>query len=50
MTPEERERANWLMLRIQEEKDHKKFNELVEELTKLIAQKERRFPPDKPKP
>jgi hypothetical protein len=49
MTPEERERANWLMLRIQQEKDHKTFTKLVEELTKLIAQKEHRFHPDKPK-
>ena len=46
MTPEERERMNWLVLRIQQEKDHKIFTKLVEELQKLIDQKERRFPPD----
>jgi hypothetical protein len=48
MTPEERERMNWLVMRIQQEKDHQTFTKLVEELTKLIAQKERRFPPEKP--
>jgi hypothetical protein len=36
-------------MRIQQEKDHQAFPELVEELTKLIAQKERRFPPEKPR-
>ena len=49
MTPEERERMNWIVLRIQEEKDHEKFSKLVAELEKLIAQKEKRFPPDSPK-
>jgi hypothetical protein len=44
MTPEERERMNWLVLRIQEEKDHAKFTKLVEELNMLVAQKEGRFP------
>lgn len=48
MTPEERERMNWLILRIQQEKDQDKFTKLVEELDKLIQQKESRFPP-KPK-
>ena len=38
---------NWLVLRIQEEKDREKFTKLVEELNKLIEQKERRFPPEK---
>jgi hypothetical protein len=46
MTPEERERMNWLVLRIQQEKDHDKFTELVDELNKLIEQKEERFPRD----
>ena len=46
VTSEERERMNWLVLRIQQEKDHKTFTQLVEELIKLIDQKERRFPPD----
>jgi hypothetical protein len=45
MTPEERERMNWLVLRIQQEKDHDTFTKLVEELEKLILQKENRFPP-----
>jgi CHASE1-domain containing sensor protein len=49
VTPEERERMNWLVLRIQQEKDREKFSKLVEELTKLIEQKDRRFPPDSPK-
>lgn len=44
MTPEERERMNWLVLRIQQEKDHETFTKLVEELNKLVAQKEGRFP------
>ena len=45
MTPEERERMNVLALLIQQEKDPDKFTKLVEELNKLIAQKENRFPP-----
>jgi hypothetical protein len=44
MTPEERERMNWLVLRIQQEKDRDVFSKLVDELNKLIEQKERRFP------
>jgi len=39
---------NWLVLCIQEEKDHTKFIALVQELTNLIAQKEHRFPDQKP--
>jgi hypothetical protein len=49
MTPEERERMNVLVLLIQKEKDHGKFTKLVDELNKLIAQKEDRFPHEKPK-
>jgi hypothetical protein len=49
MTPEERERMNVLVLLIQREKNHEKFTALVEELNKLIAQKEDRFPHEKPK-
>jgi|HubBroStandDraft_2_1064218.scaffolds.fasta_scaffold21406_3 hypothetical protein len=45
MTPEERERMNVLVLLIQQEKDQDKFTKLVEELNKLISQKENRFPP-----
>lgn len=48
MTPEERERMNWLAIRIQQEKDHETFTKLVDELTELIDQKERRFPPEEP--
>jgi hypothetical protein len=48
MTLEERERMNVLVLLIQQEKDQDKFTKLVEELNKLISQKENRFPP-KPK-
>jgi hypothetical protein len=44
MTPEERERMNVLVLRIQQEKDHNTFTKLVEELNNLVAQKESRFP------
>jgi hypothetical protein len=36
MSPEERERMNWLCARIQEEKDQKKFTELVMELNALF--------------
>jgi hypothetical protein len=43
MTPEERERMNWLVLRIQQEKDHVKFLRLVQELNDLIGKKEGRF-------
>jgi len=43
MTPEERERMNWLVLRIQQEKDHDRFTKLVQELDALIDQKEYRF-------
>jgi hypothetical protein len=44
MTPEERERMNVLVLLIQKEKDHERFTKLVDELNKLIAQNEERFP------
>jgi hypothetical protein len=44
MTPEERERMNWIVLRIQQEKDHDVFSKLVDELNRLIDQKDRRFP------
>jgi hypothetical protein len=48
VTPEERERMNWLVLRIQQEKDHDVFSKLVDELNKPVEQKERRFPTQKP--
>jgi len=37
---------NSLVLRIQQEKDHATFTKLVEELNKLIDQKDQRFPPN----
>ena len=46
MTPEERERVNWLCLRIQEEKDPKTFDQLVRELNELLEQKHRRIRPE----
>jgi hypothetical protein len=36
VTPDERERMNWLCLRIQEEKNPKTFDELVHELNELL--------------
>lgn len=43
MTPEERERMNWLCLRIQDEKDQAKFMELVHELNALLERKHGRL-------
>jgi len=37
MTCEERERTNWLCMRIQEEQDPKKFNDLIWQLDALLA-------------
>ena len=39
MAPEEREKMNALIQRIQEEQDPRKFTDLVEELNELIDQK-----------
>jgi hypothetical protein len=39
---------NWLVMQIRRERDHDTFTKLVEELDKLIQQKETRFP-SKPK-
>jgi hypothetical protein len=44
MTPEERERMNALCIRIQEEKNHRRFEALLRDLNELIRQKELRFP------
>lgn len=44
MTAEERERMNSLCIRIQEEKDHQHFENLLQELDEVIARKQRRFP------
>jgi hypothetical protein len=43
MTPEERERMNELCRQIQIEKDPAKFSALVEELNKLLEEKEERL-------
>ena len=44
MTAEERERMNALSLQIQNEKDYRKFEDLVREMNALVTRKERRFP------
>ncbi len=46
MTPEERQRMNWLCTRIQEEKDPNTFDQLVHELNDLIADKHERIHPE----
>jgi hypothetical protein len=43
MTPAERERMNELCRQIQDEKDQKKFSALIEELNRLLTNKEERF-------
>ena len=45
MTPEERERMNWLCICIQDEKDPATFDALVEELNELFEQKHARIHP-----
>ena len=45
MTPDERERMNWLCLRIQEEKDPETFDALVQELNDLMEAKHERIHP-----
>ena len=44
MTPDERDRMNSLCTRIQEEKDYRRFEDLLRELHEVIRQKEMRFP------
>jgi len=44
MTSEELKRMNELVLLIQEEKDHQKFGQLVDELNALLDERELRFP------
>ncbi len=44
VTPNERERMNELVAKIQRE-NHNKFTELVDESKSLIDQKNQRFPP-----
>jgi hypothetical protein len=43
MTPQERERMELLCKRIQVEQDQKVFNELILELTALLAKKDTRL-------
>jgi hypothetical protein len=50
VTPDERERMNWLCTRIQEEKDQTKFNELVSELNGLLETNAHRLGSEQPKP
>jgi hypothetical protein len=45
MTPEETKRMDELVRQIQVEQDHHKFGELIDQLNKLLAEKERRFEP-----
>jgi hypothetical protein len=46
MTPEERDRMNWLCTKIQEEKDPKVFDALVDELNALLEVKHERIHPE----
>lgn len=46
MTAEERQRMNWLCLRIQDEKDPEVFDELVQELIHLMEVKHERIRPE----
>jgi hypothetical protein len=43
MTPEERERMQFLCDRIAKEKDHNEFSKLVQELNDLLERKEHRL-------
>jgi hypothetical protein len=43
MTPEERKRMNWLCTQIQEERDPKRFDQLITELNELLAARESRI-------
>lgn len=43
MTPEERELMNTLCREIQDEKDPKRFSELVRELDEVLARKDERL-------
>jgi hypothetical protein len=44
MTPEERARMNELCVEIQSEKDYRKFEDLMRQVTALMSAKESRFP------
>ena len=43
MTPDERERMNFLSERIAKEQDHTEFSKLVQELNDLLERKEHRL-------
>ena len=43
MTPDERQRLDWLCTQIKDEKDHDKFIALIRELNKLLDNKGTRF-------
>jgi hypothetical protein len=43
MTPDERERMNFLCERIAKEQDHTEFSKLVQELNDLLERKEHRL-------
>ena len=43
MTPEEKERLDWLCKQIQVEQDQKKFSELCNELNELLEEKQNRL-------
>ncbi len=47
MTPDEQARMNELCAQIQKEKDYKKFEELMRNVTALMAAKKSRFPESK---
>jgi hypothetical protein len=46
MTPEERERLDWLCTRIQEEQDPKIFDNLIRALSELLERKHECFRPE----
>lgn len=49
MTPEEKQRLDWLCKEIQIEKDQAKFNALVREMNEIISRKKFRLDdPDNP--
>ena len=50
MTPEKRERMNWLCKRIQEEQDTATFNKFVTELNELLDEKGERLTSSQKKP
>jgi len=49
LTPEERERIEWLCQQIQKEKDQNKFSDLVRQLNELLEKREDGSGPQKRK-